>query len=181
MQTDEELMAAASEGKLEHLSELYRRYRRPLFGYFINQGVATDLAEDLLQATFERVIKHRETYRIGGSFRSWVFAIARNAMYKQHQRAGRIDIKQDVQPASLALSAPCAQTQWEQRETGSQTLAALAALPDAYREVVDLAWKRGLKYAEIATVLNISEANVKVRVHRAVKQLRVNYAKLDAQ
>ena len=46
---------------------------------------------------------------------------------------------------------------------------------------MDLVWKRGLKYAEIGEVLGISEANVKVRIHRATKQLRLNYAKLNEQ
>ena len=69
----------------------------------------------------------------------------------------------------------------ERQETRVQSQSALAALPVGYREVIDLAWKRGMKYAEIAAVLGISEANVKVRVFRATKQLRLNYAKLNRQ
>lgn len=90
-------------------------------------------------------------------------------------------IKNGVDIGTLPLLTPSAECEWERRDTGNQSKAALAALSDTYREVVDLAWKRGLKYAEIGEVLGISEANVKVRIHRATKQLRVNYAKLNQQ
>lgn len=82
---------------------------------------------------------------------------------------------------ALPHATPSAQDEWEDRETHGQSQRALAALPASYREVVDLAWKRGLKYAEIAEVLGITESNVKVRMHRATKQLQVTYAKLNRQ
>ncbi|MEM9258217.1 MAG: sigma-70 family RNA polymerase sigma factor, partial [Bacteroidota bacterium] len=138
------------------------------------------VAEDLLQAVFERVIKYRNSYK-GPSFRSWLYAIARNALHDRQRREGRMPRKNGVDLGELPLTTPSVESDWEDRETRNQSLAALAALPANYREVVDLAWKRGLKYAEIAAVLGISEANVKVRMYRATKQLKVNYAKLSAR
>ena len=179
MHTDEDIMATVVDGELERLSELYRRYRRPLYGFLLARVSNSATAEDLLQTTFERVIKYRASFRAGSTFRSWVFTIARNAVHDAGRKEGRMPLSPGVDMTALPLLAPSAQTDWECRETRSQLAAALAALPESYREVVDLAWKRGLKYAEIAAVLGLSEANVKVRMHRAVKQLRINYAKIE--
>jgi RNA polymerase sigma-70 factor (ECF subfamily) len=181
MQTDEDLMRAVSNGDLNQLTELYQRYRRPLYGFLLKRGNAPATAEDLLQTTFERVIKYRASFREGSTFKSWVFTIARNATTDQRKRDGRLPVKNGVDLGTLALVTPSAHCDWEDSETRGQSQTALAALPESYREVVDLAWKRGLKYAEIAAVLGISEANVKVRIHRATKQLRLNYAKLNQQ
>ncbi|NJC27596.1 RNA polymerase sigma factor [Neolewinella antarctica] len=181
MQTDEDIMAAVRDGQLEKLAELYRRYRRPVYGYLVNRGNAPATAEDLLQTTFERVIKYRTSYRLERSFKSWVFTIARNAMNDRRKVDGRMPLATNVDPLSLHQVSPSAEQNWADRETEQQSKAALAALPDTYREVVELAWKRQLKYAEIATIIGTTEANVKVRMHRAVKQLRLNYAKLEKQ
>lgn len=181
MHTDEDIMAAVVDGQLDRLSELYQRYRRPLYGFLLKRVNASATAEDLLQTTFERVIKYRASFREGSTFKSWVFTIARNALHDSLKKESRMPMKAGVDMGALPLLTPSAHYDWEKRETRSQSAAALAALPDSYREVVDLAWKRGLKYAEIAEVLGLSEANVKVRIHRAVKQLRINYAKIELQ
>lgn len=177
MPTDETLMLAVAQGDLSQLAELYRRYKRPLYGFLVNRGNGPAAAEDLLQATFERAIKYRTSFRAGMPFKGWVFTIARNLHADAYHRRGRLPVSPGADVERTPMSTPGADQVWEGRETAGQARAALAALPEHYREVVDLAWRRGLKYAEIATVLGISEANVKVRIHRATKCLRANYAK----
>lgn len=181
MHTDEDIMAAVANGQLDQLTELYQRYRLPLYGFLLKRVNTPATAEDLLQTTFERVIKYRTSFREGSTFKSWVFTIARNAMHDSMKKESRMPRQAGVDMDALPLLTPSAYCDWEERETRSQSAAALADLPNNYREVVDLAWKRGLKYAEIAEVLGLSEANVKVRIHRAVKQLRINYAKIELQ
>jgi len=180
MHSDEAIMQSVASGDLEQLTELYRRYRDPLYGFLLRRANEPALAEDLLQATFERLIKYRSSFK-GPSFRAWLYAIARNVLHDQQKKAERLPRKNGVDLGQLPLTSPSAHYAWEARETRDQSQAALAALPANYREVVDLAWKRGLKYAEIAATLGITEANVKVRMYRATKQLQINYAKLNAQ
>lgn len=179
MQTDEYLMMAVADGDLKQLGELYRRYRQPVYGFLLQRVRVPATAEDLLQETFERIIKYRTSFQAGKTFRSWLYTIARNVWHDRLRKDGRLPINNGVDVNALCLISPSSHSDWEARETGQQSLAALAALPESYREVIDLAWKRGLKYAEIAAVLGISEANVKVRMHRATKKLRENYAKLN--
>ena len=170
-------MQQVAAGDLHQLTELYDRHKRPLFGYLCGR---TDraTAEDLLQTSFERVIRYRASYR-GPSFRAWLYTIARNALTDQRKADGRLPVSDNADLNRVGGTTPSSLEDWERREVRQQSRSALAALPDNYREVVEMAWKRGMKYAEIAAVLGISETNVKVRIHRATKQLRVNYAKLN--
>lgn len=179
MHTDETIMQRVATGDIRQLTELYDRYKQPLFGFLCGR---TDraTAEDLLQVSFERVIRYRSSYK-GPSFRAWLYTIARNALNDRQRTDGKLPVKNGMDLGLLTNTTPSCEAAWERREERAQSRSALAALPDNYREVIDLAWKRGMKYAEIAAVLGISETNVKVRVHRATKQLRINYAKLNRQ
>lgn len=179
MRSDEAIMQQVAGGDVRQLGELYARHKQPLFGFLCGR-TDRENAEDLLQMTFERVIKYRGSYK-GPSFRAWLYTIARNTLHDRQRVEGRLPVKNGIDLAGLTSLTPSYESTLEQKETRKQSELALAALPAGYREVVDLAWKRGMKYAEIATVLGISEANVKVRVFRATKQLRINYAKLNRQ
>jgi RNA polymerase sigma factor (sigma-70 family) len=67
----------------------------------------------------------------------------------------------------------------EQEETEKRLIRALAQLPDDYRELLVLTRFQHLKYEEVAGFLNMTVANVKVKVHRAIGQLRENYFELE--
>ena len=67
----------------------------------------------------------------------------------------------------------------EQEENEKRLIRALAQLPDDYRELLVLTRFQHLKYEEVAGFLNMTVANVKVKVHRAIGQLRVNYFELE--
>jgi RNA polymerase sigma factor (sigma-70 family) len=179
MHSDESIMQQVADGDIRQLGQLYDRYKQPLYGFLCGR---TDraTAEDLLQTSFERVIKYRGSFK-GPSFRAWLYTIARNALSDRQRADGKIPVKNGMDLTTLKNITPSCHEAWEKKEIKKQSESSLAALPENYREVVDMAWKRGMKYAEIATVLGTSEANVKVRIHRATKQLRVNYAKLNRQ
>ena len=165
-------MEDVAAGRVHRLSLLYDRYKSPLLGFLLNRTQhdrAT--AEDLLHTTFERVIKYRESWRPGNTFKTWVFTIARN-VHRDHCRLeGRMPIDDNFEFNQIPLE--------EGEEATPDCRRALAALPDNYRVVVELAWQRNMKYADIAAVLDTTEANVKVRMHRACKQLRANYHNLN--
>ena len=165
--TDETLMQRVAAGQLPELAPLYERYKGPLLGFLLNRGqLDRPAAEDLLHTVFERIIKYRESWRAGQSFRTWAFTIARNVHLDHCRLTGRMPLTDDYDFTALPL---------EEEEAPTNCRSALAALPDNYRIVVELAWQRNMKYADIARVLDTTEANVKVRMHRACKQLRANY------
>ncbi|MEM9835372.1 MAG: RNA polymerase sigma factor [Bacteroidota bacterium] len=178
--SDETLMEAVANGQLNQLAELFRRYRAPLYTFLFRRTNGNQVvAEDTLQDTFERVLKYRSSYRSGQTFKSWVFTIARNVLADHHRQQGRIPISDDFdwQALNVATASPLAKL--ETSEQQNQLQAAISCLSPSYREVLDLAWKRELKYAEIAQILGTTEGNIKVRMHRACKQLQTHYQKLS--
>lgn len=60
------------------VAALFREYRRPLLAFLIRHGAQQDLAEDLLQETFVRVVRHAEGFRGEAAVSSWIYQIARN-------------------------------------------------------------------------------------------------------
>ncbi len=160
-------MDEVAAGQLGSLAPLYERYKSPLLGFLLNRSPGDRAtAEDLLHTTFERIIKYRGSWRKGQRFKPWAFTIARNAHRDRCRLEGRMPLNDHFPWEELPLEADT---------PPPDCRAALAALPEHYRVVVELAWQREMKYADIARVLDTTEANVKVRIHRACKQLRANY------
>ena len=165
-------MEEVARGRTGRLGELYARYKSPVLGFLLNRTNGDRAtAEDLLQTTFERILRYRESWQPGQSFRTWVFTIARNAWHDHGRLTGRMPLSDHVEVPELSTEV--------EEDSPVDCRRALAALPEAYRVVVELAWQRNMKYADIAKVLGTTEANVKVRMHRACKKLRANYHKTN--
>ncbi len=167
--TDEEIMQKVSQDQLDQLSLLFKRYHLKIFNYFVRMTRDESLSEDLTQNVFERIIRYRRSFRGDKSFKSWVYQIARN-IHKDHFRLNPIRIDDSIGVQDLGLSTSNEDAIPEERR--QQLERAIARLKPEYREVIVLGWIQNMKYAEVAEVLGISESNVKVRIHRAIKQLQ---------
>jgi RNA polymerase sigma-70 factor (ECF subfamily) len=169
--TDEALMLAVKRGDVGRLGELFDRYHLPLFDFLSRTTGDRVSAEDLVQDVFVRVLKYRDSYRDEGCFEAWLYRIARNARtdhFKRRKASEPVPLA-DVDPPAVA---PGPQQLLESRRDAERVQRALAQLPDEKRELLVLAKYRGLKYDRIAAILDIEVGAVKVRVHRAVKDLR---------
>ncbi len=164
-------MATVQAGNLDALGTLFERYHRQVYGFFVKLTRDTDLSEDLTQSTFERIMRYRHSYRGDGSFRGWLFQVARNVRV-DHHRANRIKVDQEVELAELPLLTPTVSAALENRERQEALEKAIAELPDTYRETLLLVWQQEMKYREVAEALGTTETNIKSRIHRAVRALR---------
>jgi RNA polymerase sigma factor (sigma-70 family) len=169
--TDEMLMLAVRNGDVGRLGELFERYHGPLFDFLSRITGDRTAAEDLVQDVFVRILKYRRTYRDDSCFETWVYRIARNARVDYFKRRRPVE---GIGPDGLELpaSTPGPQQQLEQSLDAERLKRALAELPDEKRELLALAKYRGMKYERIAELLAVDVGTVKVRVHRAVKDLR---------
>ncbi len=174
--SDEELMESVREGNVSALGTLFKRYHKHLFGYFVRLTHDRQLSEDLTQATFERVLRYRTSYRGDGTFRAWIFSVARNVKVDHHRR-NRIVVDQRVEMADLKILTPTVSLALEERERREALERAVRELPETYRETLLLVWKQELKYREVAEILGTTETNVKSRMHRAVRALRKKLCK----
>lgn len=128
-----------------------------------------DLAEDILQESWVRVLEHVCEYRGGAPACSWVRAIVRHCaldLSRQRRPAG-VESLTDIEDPSLDPAARA-----EQRQLLVLLREMVAVLPAAYREVCELRYGQELSTAETARRLGISPSNVATRLDRAVRMLR---------
>jgi RNA polymerase sigma-70 factor (ECF subfamily) len=173
---DEELMLAVRDGVGEQLGVLFERYHSPLFNFYCRLTGDRTISEDLVQDVFFRILKYRHTYKPGTQFRAWMYQIARNARMDS-LRKSKPEV--EFQPEMVKGERPADAVQQEQE---SELLhKALMMLPEEKREVLILSRFQELKYDEIAKLMGIEEGTVKVRVHRALQELRGVFRKLEQQ
>jgi RNA polymerase sigma factor (sigma-70 family) len=168
---DEALMSAVREGDLAQLGPLFDRYHASLFDFLNRMTGNRHVAEDLVQEVFLRVLKYRATYREGARFATWVFSIARNVRTDYFsRREAAVPLSEEALEAPDAAPGPEGETEMES-ESG-RLRAALLRLREDRRELLILARYQCLKHERIAELLGVDTGTVKVRVHRAIKELR---------
>ncbi len=165
---DELLAIRCQMGERAAFDALIARWHEPLWRYLRRLANSDDIAGDLAQDTWVRVLRGMGALREPAKLRPWLFGIARRvAMDRlrfQYVRRGAEDVDLDDLPGdepALELEADAAALD-----------GALAALPVAEREMLTLFYLRELSLAEIATMLSVPIGTVKSRLHRARQELR---------
>ncbi len=175
-------MIAVRAGEIDRLGDLFERHHGPLYGFFVRLTGDRTASEDLVQMVFYRILKYRHTYRDEGKFSAWIYHLARKVAADHFHRAGAVPAATD--PADLQEvpdQAPHAAERAVAADDTSRLHTALATLDPEQRELLVLARFQHLRHEEIARLFNISVGNVKVRVHRALKELREIYLKLSRE
>jgi RNA polymerase sigma factor (sigma-70 family) len=172
--TDEQLMAAVQSGDSSALGVLFTRHHSAVYRYFLRMSGSATLSEDLTQDVFLRVLRKSETWQRDARFASWMYRIAHNA-FIDHTRKNKWEI---AMPEKLDTAAP-ATRQLEQAEEHALLRRALMAMPPDKRELLVLSRFQGLKYEQIGELLGVETNTVKVRVFRALGQLREIYERMS--
>lgn len=173
---DEQLMRDAREGDLRGVGVLFERHHARLFNYYLRMTCDRAAAEDLVQEVFFRIMRSRQTYKDGTPFTVWLYAIARNARIDQ-VRKGRREVALENEE-SHADSAPRPDAAIAASEETELLKRAMAALPEDKRELLVLTRYQNLKYEQVARLAGCDVGTVKVRIYRAVRELREAYEKL---
>ena len=167
---DEEVMLRVRNDEVENLSTLFERYHVALFNFFLRFSGDAAGSEDLVQDVFYRLLKYRRSYKPGTSFRTWMYQVARNArndrFRKQHDEV-------ELEAAPVATVLPVDPVDDQQQL--SRLKYALMQLSEDKRELLLLTRFQGLKYDEVARLLQCEVGAVKVRVHRALQKLEDHY------
>ena len=162
------------------LDRLIEQYQHRLLRYLVSLTSRRDLAEDLFQETWIRVLERGHQFNDKYAFSTWLFAVARNLAIdhmrrKQpasldgllHDRDNRDDAEFDV-PESGRASAFDRTLQREQNE---QIAAGMQHLPAEYREALVLRFQEGMSLEEIARVARVPLGTVKSRIYRGLSAL----------
>lgn len=182
--SDEWLMEAYLQGDEACFGALIHRYERELYSYLRRLLVDASLAEDVFQNTFLQVHVKRHMYEIGRPFRPWLYTIATHqaidAMRRnqRHQRpslnteyAGSEEDSVGSLLEMLASDSLDPSQHAERNERKTMVRAAVDQLADHMRMVVVLSYYQGMKYKEIADILDIPVGTVKSRLHAAIRRL----------
>ncbi len=168
---DNHLMMMVRNGDLDKLGVLFERYKSRLFRYFYLHTGDQPVSEDLVQNVFIRILRFRERFEPMGEFRSWMFTIAYHAKV-DHFRSNKYASRCDAMGENDLITGETAEDEMIRRENVSRLEEALRRLRDDYREVLILSRYEGLKYGEIGEMIGCSQGAVKVRIHRAIHELR---------
>jgi RNA polymerase sigma factor (sigma-70 family) len=176
--TDNELMEAVRDGKVEKLAILFERHQTMLFNFFLRLTGHRAASEDLVQEVFIRILKYRAGYMGRSRFNVWMFQIARNA-HVDYLRKNKATVGLDEQFHETPGSEPLPDERFELDEEAALVRRALDRLPTQKREILVLFRFQNLKLREIADLLGCQVGTVKVQVHRALKDLGRIYLELQ--
>ena len=152
----------------EVYDQYYDRVRNFIQGKVKNRWTA----DDLVQETFLRVLLNLETLMDQEKLSSWIFRIAANLCQDHFRRAKRNLIPFDDDTAGTSSEAISLEKQLEQYQMSLWVQDQLQLLPDTLRQVIFWCDIKQHTNQEAAELLGISLENVKVRLHRARKQLK---------
>src|SRR5262245_53632860 len=181
-ETDENLMLAVRNGDVSKLGTLFDRHHRAVFDFFARMTGNRIVAEDLVQDVFFRILKYRATFREESRFKAWMFHIARNAGLDHYRKLQPESLlPEDDGAGAVPSRSPLPGRQLEAEQQNKLLECALFKLPAEKREVLVLSRYQEMKYEQIAEVLGCEVGAVKVRVHRALKELREIFFKLSSE
>jgi len=180
-------LAAAARGDESAWRQIVDAYSGRVFGLLVRQCRDRELAEEITQATFVKVVRKLGDYNESGKFESWLFRIAmnrlRDEMRRRKRQANPVDFAA-TPPETIGLTDASDEAgpmkPLIDAEQADALHAAIAELPEADQQVIHLHYTAGLGYQEIADTLEQPLGTVLARGHRALKKLKAKLTEADA-
>ena len=193
--SDEQLLAAYRGGDVRAFETLLARYEKPIWSFLRRFVRDAEAAEDLLQEVFLRVVRDAQdsgpAWKGEAKFSTWLYTIARNLCIDRARRTAvrgssspSIDGPTDGEAEAatlherIAAPGPATDAVVAGRQAARRIDRAVAELPDDQREVFLMREVMEMPFAEIASVVGVSEPTVKSRMRYALEKLRAALADL---
>jgi RNA polymerase sigma-70 factor, ECF subfamily len=172
--TDEEVIAQVLDGNRELYEVLVRRHTSRLYRAAVSILRSASDAEDVVQDAFVSAFQHLGQFAGRAKFSTWLTRIAvhRALEVAQGRREESLDVPEQDYKSRLRSRGRSPEEHAARREANALLDQALARLPEIYRDVVVMRYLQESDTAETAENLNITESNVKVRLHRACTMMR---------
>lgn len=157
---------------------IYDRYYYDIFRFVLARIKDKETAADIVSSTFTKALTKLDTFNNRGiSIKSWLYAIARNEVLLHY----RADKKAQV----VSLDDTSIKQMEQETDTGMlehlPTLKkALDQLDSEEAEIISMKYYEGRSHKEISEILNITETNAKVKMHRIIKKLRTVFIKIQS-
>jgi len=180
---DFELIRAINSGQYDRFPDLVKRYEQKLYNFCLRMCRDPADAEDTVQETFLNVFRYLKDFRYETKFKNWLYRIAASTCIKRRRKSkfaperelslDEFYPQEESEPANQVPNwALMPLDKLLNSELLDQINQAVFSLPEKYRLVIVLRDIEGFSTAETSQILNLSPANVKVRLHRARLFLR---------
>ncbi|HEY2904412.1 MAG TPA: sigma-70 family RNA polymerase sigma factor [Vicinamibacterales bacterium] len=167
--TDAALVRAAQCGDVPAFESLYTRYSRVVHGILLGRMAANDV-DDVVQEVFITAYQKLQMLREPAAFAGWIARIARNRAEDSRRRAlDRMDLDRNT----------AANANQDDAVDAARALAAIRALPAAYRETLMFRLVEGMSADEIAQRTGLTSGSVRVNLHRGMRLLREALGVID--
>ena len=180
---DRGVLARVADGELDALSELYDRYRTMAYSIALRVTGDATLAEDVLQEAFLGAWRHAGRYAAAkGSVKTWLLAIVHHRAIdavRRRRPSSALPEREDAPPPALTI--PDLWGEVSAHLDAATVRAALAELPDAQREAIELAYFGGLTQQEIAARTGAPLGTVKGRMRLALVAMRRRLLELGGE
>lgn len=170
---DLNIVALLRQDDKSAISLLYDNYSEALFGVILRIVQQEPLAEEILQDTFLKIWKYRESYdESKGRFFTWMLNIARNTAIDQTRLKSFSQKNQDIDNVVSIIDS---------REQGNFNVDAIGIreligkLPEEHRSIIDLVYFQGYTHIEAAEALSLPLGTLKTRLRLAIVQLRKTF------
>lgn len=180
---DETLMLRYQQGDRAAFAQLVRRHQGPLYNFAMRQVRVPQVAEDVVQEAFVRVVQNAADFKHEARFTTWVYTITRNlcidhlrkrALRKHPSLDERRGEEKDGPTLGEQTADPRASV--EREATGTELKERIAravdTLPDEQREVFLMREIANLPFKEIAEITGVPENTVKSRMRYALERLQ---------
>ena len=171
----------------EMLDRLIETYQHRLMRYLMFLTNKREVAEDLFQEVWIRVLRRGSQYNGKARFDTWIFTIARNLVIDLSRKRTMASLDEmreggeDERPFEIAEDSPGPLEQFEGRENAQEIAAVLLTLEPTYREVLTLRFHEEMSLEEIATVTRAPLSTVKSRLYRGLASLKPQLLRLRTQ
>jgi RNA polymerase sigma-70 factor (ECF subfamily) len=170
----------------ELLDQLIETYQHRLMRYLMFLTSKREVAEDLFQEVWIRVLRRGSQYNGKARFDTWIFTIARNLVIDLSRKRTMASLDEmreggedsDARPFEIVQDGPSPLEQFQYRENASEVATVLLTLDPAYREVLTLRFHEEMSLEEIATVTRAPLSTVKSRLYRGLAALKPELLKL---
>ena len=178
---DAQLMLAYAGGEMRAFENLYSRHRGALYRYLMRQARDMEIANDLFQEVWSRVIANRTRYEPRAKFRTFLFTLAHNCFIDHCRRMKSRPHGLGIEDADAADLLPAdedarPEAVLQRKESTERFRAALATLPQEQRDVYLLHEESELSLEEIARVTGVGAETAKSRLRYAVGKLKAAMA-----
>ncbi|MCL1149729.1 sigma-70 family RNA polymerase sigma factor [Shewanella ulleungensis] len=164
-------------GDISAFEVLYRKHKGPLYRYFVRQLHDQQLAEDLYQDTWGKVINASSQYQVSAKFTTWLYKIAHNLLI-DHVRAVKpldkvVPLGEDATMDSLQADAQASpEPQIEQQQQADMMKGCIAKLPAMQKEAFLLNIEMGMTAAMISDIANVTLEATKSRIRYAYQSIK---------